>query len=61
LNGFKSGCDVLVLDGGTESPAAVRDQVALALSQAVQNGSLTVDSLNAAAERFGQLRSSESH
>ncbi len=61
VNGFKSGCDILVLEGGTESPAAIRDQVALALSQAVQNGDLTVGSLNAAAERFGQLRSSEGH
>ena len=57
VSGFKGGCDVLVVDGGAESPAAVRQQLAESLSRAVQNGEVTLDMLNAARERFGKIRS----
>jgi hypothetical protein len=53
---FKRGCDVLVLNGAAEAPAAVRDEVALAISQAVRDGELTYDALNAAAQKLGELR-----
>jgi hypothetical protein len=56
VSGFKRGCDVLILDGGADSPATVRDQAAAGLAQAIQVGELTVDALNAAASRVADLR-----
>jgi beta-glucosidase-like glycosyl hydrolase len=53
---FKRGCDVLVVNGAMETPAAVRDEVALAISQAVQDGELTYEALNTAAQKVGELR-----
>jgi hypothetical protein len=53
---FKRGCDVLVVNGAVETPAAVRDEVALAISQAVRDGELTYDALNAAAQKVSELR-----
>ncbi len=61
VSGLRRGCDVLVFDGGTENPAAVRDQVALGLSEAIHNGELTSDALNAAAQRLAALRSPPQH
>jgi hypothetical protein len=55
-DGFKRGCDLLVVDGGAGNPSAVRDQVALGLSQALRSGELILDSLNAAAQRANELR-----
>ena len=57
VSGFRRGCDVLVLDGGADSPATVRDQAALGLTQAIQVGELSFDALNASAARLGELRS----
>ena len=57
VSGFRRGCDVLVLDGGADSPASVRDQAALGLTQAIQVGELSFDALNASAARLGELRS----
>jgi hypothetical protein len=56
---FKRGCDILVLNGAAETPAAVRDEVALAISQAVRDGELTYDTLNAAAQKAGELRAAD--
>jgi hypothetical protein len=56
---FKRGCDVLVLNGAGEAPSAVRDEVALAISQAVRDGELTYEALNAAAQRVSELRGLE--
>ncbi len=56
VGGFKRGCDVLVLDAGTDGVAAVREQIALAVSQAIRNSELSLDALNAAAGRLGELR-----
>jgi len=56
VNGFKRGCDVLVLDAGTDGLAAVREQIALAMSQAIRDGELSLNALNAAAERLSELR-----
>jgi hypothetical protein len=53
---FKRGCDVLVLNGAAEAPAAVRDEVALAISQAVRDGELTYEALNAAVQKVSELR-----
>jgi Glycosyl hydrolase family 3 N terminal domain len=57
VNGFIRGCDVLVLESGTESPAGVRDEIALALAQATQTGELNLEALAASAQRLGELRS----
>jgi Glycosyl hydrolase family 3 N terminal domain len=57
VNGFVRGCDVLVLESATENPAAARDEIALALTQATQTGELTLDALAASAQRLGELRS----
>ncbi len=51
---FNRGCDVLVLDGGAESPASVRDRVV----QAVQRKGLSRDMLSAASQRLTALRAS---
>jgi hypothetical protein len=56
---FKRGCEILVLNGAAETPAAVRDEVALAISQAVRDGELTYDALNAAAQKVSELRAAE--
>jgi hypothetical protein len=56
-NSFSRGCDVLAVDSGSENPAAIRDGIALALYQAVQNGDLSLDALNASAQRLVELRS----
>ncbi len=39
---FTRGCDVLVIDGGKESPAAIRDLVAQGVSGIIKSGSLTL-------------------
>ena len=57
VSGFRRGCDVLVLDGGADSPASVRDQAAIGLTKAIQVNELSFDVLNAAAGRIGVLRS----
>ena len=57
VSGFRRGCDVLVLDGGSDSPASVRDQAAIGLTKAIQVNELSFDVLNAAAGRIGVLRS----
>jgi hypothetical protein len=53
---FKRGCDVLVLNGAAEAPATVRDEVAQAIAQAVRDGELSYETLNAAARKLSELR-----
>ena len=57
VDDLRRGCDVLVVDAGTDGLAVVREQIALGLSQAIRNGELSLDALDAAAERLGELRS----
>ena len=56
---FEGGCDALVIEGG-DNPSAVREAVVLALSQALETGSLSMDRLEASAQRMGELRPSAS-
>jgi hypothetical protein len=55
-NAFRRGCDVLVVNGAGETPGAIREEVAFAISQAVRNGELSYDTLNAAAQKISELR-----
>jgi hypothetical protein len=57
---FARGCDVLVIDGGKESPAAIRDLVAQGVSDIIKSGSLTLAALEASAEKLAALRSPSS-
>ncbi len=57
VDDFQRGCDVFVVDAGTDGLAAAREQIALGLSQAIRNGELSLEALDAAAERLGELRS----
>ncbi len=61
VTGFRRGCDALILDGGVENTTAVRDEIAVALSQAAQNGDLSLDALTASALRLSELRSPGGH
>ena len=54
---FLDRCDVLVLDGGTENPAGLRDAVAQQVSKAVSSGALTVGALKESEKRMLVLRS----
>jgi hypothetical protein len=54
---FNRGCDAIVIDGGKESPAVVRDLVVRGVSDAIKNGSLSLASLKASAQRLSALRS----
>ncbi len=56
VDDLKRGCDILVLDAGTDGLAAVREQIAVGLSQAIRNGELSLDALEASAERLSELR-----
>jgi len=55
---FSKGCDVLVVDGGNESPAATRSLLAAAMADAVKNGTLSLADLQASAQRLSTLRGS---
>ncbi len=54
---FNRGCDAIVIDGGKESPAVIRDLVARGVSDSIKNGSLSLETLNASAHRLSALRS----
>lgn len=54
---FRRGCDSLVVDPGKESPAAIRDIVAQGIADASKQGSLTLDALEASAQRLQALKS----
>jgi hypothetical protein len=54
---FDRGCDAIVIDGGKESPAAIRDLVVRGVSDAIKKGSLSLASLKASAQRLSALRS----
>ena len=54
---FNRGCDAIVIDGGKESPAVIRDLVARGVSNSIKNGSLSLETLNASAQRLSALRS----
>jgi hypothetical protein len=54
---FNRGCDAVVIDGGKESPAVIRDLVARGISDAIKSGSLSLAALNASAQRLSALRS----
>jgi hypothetical protein len=51
VSGFRRGCDMLILDGGSDSPDSVREQAALGITKAIQVNELSFDALTAAAER----------
>ncbi len=53
---INKGCDVLVLDGGAENPALVRDRAVQGISEAIKRNELTLDTLNAAVQRLNSLR-----
>ena len=55
---FGQGCDILVLNAGTDSPAAARERVAQAVSDAIAKGELSLNELTQAAQRLSALRSS---
>ena len=55
---FNEGCDILVLNGGSESPSNIRDRVAQGVSDAVKQGTLSLNALNASSQRISLLRSS---
>ena len=57
---FNRGCDVLVIDGGKESPTTTRDFVARGVGDAIKSGALNMGALNASAERLSTLRSPSS-
>ena len=57
---FNHGCDVLVIDGGKESPAKIRDLIARGVADAIKSGALNLAALNASAERLSALRSPSS-
>jgi hypothetical protein len=54
---FNRGCDAIVIDGGKESPAVIRDLVVRGVSGEIKNGSLSLASLKASAQRLSALRS----
>ncbi len=54
---FRHGCDILVVDPGKESPAAIRDIVAQGISDASKLGILTLGALEASAQRLQAARS----
>jgi hypothetical protein len=56
VESFRQGCDILVLDEDSESPAAFRDQVGQAISEAIAKGELTKQQLMASAQRAAMLR-----
>ncbi|WP_164729983.1 hypothetical protein [Rhodomicrobium lacus] len=58
VSSFAKGCDVLVVDGGKESPAATRAALAAAIADAVRNGTLALADLQASAQRLSTLRGS---
>jgi hypothetical protein len=54
---FERGCDVLVVDGGRDSPAAVRDGIVQGISDAIKHGTLSLAALNASAQKVLALLS----
>ncbi len=54
---FNRGCDVLVVDGGKESPVVTRDLIAQSVSDAIKRGTLTLTALNASAQKLSALTS----
>ena len=54
---FNRGCDAIVIGGGKESPAVIRDLVVRGVSGAIKDGSLSLASLKASAQRLSALRS----
>ncbi|KAI93979.1 hypothetical protein T281_13555 [Rhodomicrobium udaipurense JA643] len=58
VSSFAKGCDVLVVDGGKESPVATRAALAAAIADAVNNGTLALADLQASAQRLSTLRGS---
>lgn len=55
---FAGGCDILVLNGGQESPSTTRDKVAQGVANAIKQGTLSLNNLTASAQRMSTLRSS---
>ncbi|HZV21448.1 MAG TPA: glycoside hydrolase family 3 N-terminal domain-containing protein [Hyphomicrobiales bacterium] len=55
---FNRACDALILDGGTESPLAIRDALAQGVVEAMQHHELSLEALNASAQRVLALKSS---
>jgi hypothetical protein len=55
---FGQGCDALVVDAGKEGAAAVRASIAHGVSDAIKNGSLSLETLEASAQKLSALRAS---
>jgi hypothetical protein len=55
---FQEGCDVLILDGGSDNPLSARDKIAQKVAEAIGQGRLSMDALNASAKRVQALRTS---
>jgi hypothetical protein len=54
---FNRGCDAIVIDGGKENPAVIRELVVRGVSGAIKSGSLSLATLKASAQRLSALRS----
>lgn len=55
------GCDVIVVDGGKENPAAIRELVVSGVSNAIKNGALMLPALQASGQRLLALRQPAAH
>ena len=49
---FGQGCDILVLNAGTDSPAAARERVAQAVSDAIAKGELVAERTHSSRSTF---------
>lgn len=54
---FRSGCDAVVIDGGKDNPAVIRELVERGVSEAIRNGSLSLAALKGSAQKFSSLQS----
>ncbi len=57
---FGQGCDALVVDAGKDGAAAVRASIAQGVSDAIKNGALSLETLEASAQKLSSLRASSS-
>ncbi len=57
---FGQGCDALVVDAGKDGAAAVRASIAQGVSDAIKNGALSLETLEASAQKLSALRAPSS-
>jgi len=55
VQALAEGCDALIMEGG-DNPPAIREAVAIAVSQATETGVIGLDRLEASAQRMSDLR-----